>query len=128
MVERHVEPGINSIDLQPAGWHKAFPHRDVFRIALVQLHRFGKHCFSHAWILLYDCCGFRMLVQFFGLCIDHDTHQPVEPTEFTGWIQCKCLLVAHVLPAPKNHSELRAPVAEVVVGDRAVPAKAEDFG
>ena len=54
--------------------------------------------------------------------------QAVEPGQLGHRVGRVGRLVAGVLPAPEDHAELRAPVAQVVVADDRVPERREDPG
>ena len=52
--------------------------------------------------------------------------QAVEPRQLGDGVGFELRFVAGVLPAPEDHAELRAPVAQVVVADDLVPERRDD--
>ena len=52
--------------------------------------------------------------------------QAIEPRQLADGVGLEPRLVAGVLPAPEDHAELRAPVAQVVVADDPVPERRDD--
>ncbi len=129
MVERHAEPAVDPLDFVLAEREELLPEPAVFRVPGVQLGRLGQHGRANLGMsgrkpLDFSAVSrrqFRRLVarRFLGrfLIIHQPADQPVEPGELLHRVPPIRLFVAEVAPAVKDHAELRAPVADVVVAD-----------
>lgn len=95
------------VDFGKAGFgdlHAAFPDRQVFRVPGLELHQLR-------------LAG----VQQFRLFPAHQVHVLVHPQQLVNGVGLQGLFVQNVLPAPKDHAELGAPVPDVVVRNHVVP-------
>ena len=132
VVEAHVETPINVLDLLEGRRHERLPQPHVLRVAGVQLGGLlaanlqdlsGPRLFFFAILFLLDL----VLILFrggLGKVPDVD----IDPSQLPHRVGRERLLVQEVLVAVQEHAELRAPVAEVVVGDDAVAQEAQQPG
>ena len=90
--------------------HELAPEGAVFGIAGVELGRLG----------------LRGVFDGRVACLDPILGQTIEPRQLADGIGFELRFVAGVLPAPEDHAELRAPVAQVVVADHPMPERRID--
>ena len=128
VVEGDAKPPVEPLDFGHTDRHELFPEPTVLGIAGVEPGRLGEHVLRRIGVGRRECRRLRVGRQFLRLGIGHLPHEPVEPAEFRRGIGRIGGIVAAVLPAPEDHAELSAPVAEVVVGDHPVATKPEDSG
>ncbi len=109
MIEFHIEavvdllePGFRNIDA-------LLPDAEVFLVAGLE---------PHQLVLAGLVDG--------GIGFGRSVDVAIDPHQFGDGIGCKSLVVEQGFPAVQDHSELRAPVADVVVGDDLEAEKAGD--
>jgi hypothetical protein len=109
VIEVDVELAVNLAQLLQRKGHAARPDFHVVRIALLELHEFVAAGGQHGLV------GLRLRV-----------HRLVNADEFLDGIFVERCMIEDRLPAVQDHAELRAPVADVVVGDDLVADEAGD--
>ena len=109
-VERHAQAVVDRLERPQAVGHELLPEGPVLGIAGVELGGLGPR-----GVLDGRVAG-----------LDSILGQAIEPGQLADRVGREARLVAGVLPAPEDHAELRAPVAQVVVADDLVPERRED--
>ena len=128
MIEADIETLIEPLDVSEAGWHEPLPEGPVVGIPLVEPGGFEKDLATGVGVFCRQFGDRRVGGDLLRLPVSEFPDGAIDPSQFAGRIGGESGLVSESLPAPEDHPELRAPVAEVVVGDRVVAAEAEDSG
>ena len=128
VVEADIKTLIEPLDVAETRWHEPLPEGPVVGIPLVEPSRLEKDLATGVGVFCSQFGDRRVGGDLVWLPVGELPDGAIDPPQFAGRIGGKSGLVSESLPAPENHPELRAPVAEVVVGDRVVAAEAEDPG
>ena len=110
MIEAHVQLAID--DTQPAqgNIHALLPDGAVLGIARLELHQFGFAGIARGRAAAAFLLRFALRV-----------HLLIKTQQLADRVCRQRRLVAEVLPAIEHHAELRAPVADVIIRDDAMP-------
>ena len=103
MVESHIEALIDLLQSLFRKFQAARPDREIFGVALLKFDQF------RATLLADAVVGFRCIA---GMA--------VEAQQLREGIREQGVFIEDVFPRPGDHAKLRAPVADVVVGDHLV--------
>ena len=109
LVKRDIEKVVEFFEFAPREFHRLTPDPEVLRIARLQLHQ------------LLAGGAFDFLVGFL-----ESRDLTVEADEFGDRIRLQRGAVQQMLPAVNDFPELRAPIADVVVGDDGMPEEPRD--
>ena len=115
MIESDVQFVINHRQAREGNIHAALPDRAVFQITCLELDQFGAAGIANRRIAALS--GFHG----FFLSLAFGIHRFVEPQKFADRIGQESGFIPVPFPSVKDHAELRAPVADVVICDDLVP-------
>ena len=76
----------------------------------------------------FGCLGPGRLLDVRPAFLDEGSGQAIKAGQFANGLSSDAFRVAVVLPAPQNHAELGAPVAEMIVADDLVAEEAQRPG
>ena len=110
-VETDAQPTVDFLELGPREIDELLPDGAVLRVTLLKFDQFLARGPVHRGIGLLDRVDFA-----------------VEPRHFRHGITLQRGTIEEVLPAVKNLAELRAPIAEMIVGHDLVSEKSGDAG
>ena len=109
VIEPDAEPPVNFVELLFRQTDHLAPDREVFGVALLQFHEFCPRGF--------ECAGFVAGFRLVGLCTDRF----VNPLHFRQRLAIQRGAIQQRPPSDQQHSELRAPIADVIVRDHSMP-------
>ena len=103
VIELDAQPPIDPLNVFEADGEEFPPQAEVFRVAGVQLGGFGQHGRGDV-----------------GVLVGQRADLPIKPGQLLDRGPAVRLAVQEMLVAVKDHAELRAPVADVIVADHFV--------